>query len=141
MKAIFVTLFPHEQSLPPMSSDDGECLHYDDNGTLRGGYACIGHVPQPAKTDTCMVLVEASVAVLTAMRDSPKYLFLARLQEDDTPVLAERDYLVSWLQAHPVYFEKVKDMDISTVPEFMKAVCKWHGVDRADLAAAGILDE
>lgn len=75
MKAIFRVPFQVGLGpvLPPMSGDDGLQLHYDDKGTLRGGYSCIGYVD---KGKTCLVLVEADKATIQAMAADPDYLFL-----------------------------------------------------------------
>ena len=99
---------------------------------MRGGYACIGHLPQPAKTDTCIVLVEASPSVLLSMYNDPKFLFLASLL-DGTPTIATIQYLKNWFSAHPFYEEKVLSSNINSVLELLKKICIWHGVDKKEL--------
>ncbi|MFA6305705.1 MAG: hypothetical protein WC651_03175 [Candidatus Gracilibacteria bacterium] len=73
--AIFVVPWaPGGPQLPPMESGDGYQLHYTDaGGVLRGGYSCIGHVPQAT---TCLVRVYASSDVLDMMAADPAYLFV-----------------------------------------------------------------
>jgi len=74
VKAIFCVPFRAGQGpvLPPMSDSEGPVqLHYDDKGTLRGGYSCIGYV---GNRKTCLVLVEASKLTIDVMAASPDYL-------------------------------------------------------------------
>lgn len=82
-KAIFVTAFPPETSLPPMQARAGGVqLHFTENGVLKGGYSCLGYVPQ---APTCLVLVEASPAAIAAMQVDPAYLFVEEVVEDAGP--------------------------------------------------------
>ena len=79
-KAIY--LVPIEASnpvLPPFQSDDGYQLWYDDAGTLRGGYSLVGHVPQ---APSCLVLVEASDAVLDLMAADARFVFMEDVVEE-----------------------------------------------------------
>lgn len=79
MKALFVCTFPPETNLPPMDdSGDGYCLHYVEDGVTKGGYSCVGLVPQ---APTCVVQVEVSAAVLTSMQADARYLFLEEVQD------------------------------------------------------------
>ena len=133
-QAIFVTKFPHWESLPTM-----EQLQYTDgDGVLQGGYSCIGHLPQPDKTDTCIVMVYSRAVVLTAMYNAPQYLFIARVFDEGEFELGERQYYIDWFDEHPVYKEKVINQDISTVPALIRAILVWHGVSREDLRSAGV---
>ena len=65
-KAIFkVPIVNDNAVVPPMSDDDGGTqLHYDDNGTLRGGFSLIGQVPQ---VDECLALIHSSQKTIDAM--------------------------------------------------------------------------
>ncbi len=73
-KGIFVVPFPPESSLPPMHDPQGGVqLHYTEGGVLKGGYSCIGQVPQ---APTCLVLVDASSAAIAAMQADAQYLFV-----------------------------------------------------------------
>ena len=76
MKAIFCVPFQVGIGpvLPPMADPAAAAqLHYDDKGTLRGGYSCIGHV---GNKKTCLVLIDASKATIDAMAASADYLHL-----------------------------------------------------------------
>lgn len=55
--------------LPPMSAEDGYCLHYTEAGILKGGYTVLNDAP--ATPNTCIVQVECSVEVFADMIDDP----------------------------------------------------------------------
>ncbi len=69
--------------IPPMqASDSGDQLHYDDAGTLRGGFCCISYVPDI----TAVIQVEASLAVINAMKaDEDNYVWLEDIVEEELP--------------------------------------------------------
>ncbi len=76
-KAIFLAPVPEGTSnftLPPLSDPEGGTqLHYDDNGTLRGGYNAIGQVPQ---APSALVLIHSSKATIDAMKADDTYLWM-----------------------------------------------------------------
>jgi hypothetical protein len=77
-KAIYITDFPPENTLPPMDSDTGLQLHELVSGQIRAGsgFSCVGHVPQ---APTCIVLVDSSQATIDGMKASAKYLWIEDL--------------------------------------------------------------
>ena len=105
MQAIFCVPFQPDigPALPPMADLDAAIqLHYDDKGTLKGGYSCIGHV---GNKKTCLVLVEASKTAIDTMAASPDYLHV----DDDGaagPILAKNTE--AWLLAQG---HDAKDLD------------------------------
>ncbi len=79
MKALFICEFKNGYPvLPPMEADipGGLQLHFTEGGVLKGGYSCVGLVPQ---TTTAIVQVEASVTVIAAMQTSAGYFFLGEV--------------------------------------------------------------
>ena len=74
-KTIFAVPIENSNAVvPPLSDDDGGTqLHYDDNGTLRGGYSLIGQVPQ---VESCLVLIHSSKATIDAMKADETYLWM-----------------------------------------------------------------
>ncbi len=80
MKALFICEFKNGYPvLPPMESDillGGLQLHFTEGGVLKGGYSCVGLVPQ---TTTAIMQVEASPATIAAMQASPEYFFLGEV--------------------------------------------------------------
>ena len=128
MKAIFCVPFQVGLGpvLPPMAdADAGVQLHYDDKGTLRGGYSCIGHV---GSRKTCLVLIEASKATIDAMAASADYLHM----EDDGgagPVAVKNTK--SWLvtQGHDA-----KEMDKVDFTAKEAALLSVHQVTDAEYA-------
>lgn len=71
----FVVPYPPEQSLPPSDNDaGGPQLHYlSPNGEVRGGYGCVGRVPQ---VSTCIVDVDCDDTTAEWMKAQPDFLFL-----------------------------------------------------------------
>lgn len=107
MRAIFLVPAPHETSLPPMQADDGYCLQYiDEQGILRGGYSCIGQVPY---TETQIMWIEASDAVLDLMANDSKYCFLMDVTEPEIKLPVDGT-LTEQVKALPEYSELVNAM-------------------------------
>ena len=139
MKAIFCVPFAIGRGpvLPPMSDADGGLqLHYDDKGTLRGGYSCIGYV---GNRKTCLVLVEASKLTIDAIAASAKYLHLA----DDGaagPVAVKN--VESWLltQGHTVKeLEKVNFTDkAGALREVLKVTAEEYAGGVSVMAPASV---
>ncbi len=63
--------------LPPMSSDDGYCLHELVGGKVRdgSGYSVVGHVPPDATR--VLMLIDTSDATLATMVKSGTYPYFA----------------------------------------------------------------
>jgi len=86
MKANFVVPFNRASGvpdLPPMQAAEGapQLCYTDDKGALRGGFICQSYIP----ADTVMVQVEASEAMIAAMKASPEYLWLEDIPDAGTP--------------------------------------------------------
>lgn len=58
-----------EPKLPPMDAPGGYCLHYVENGVVKGGYSLLCEAPQTP--NTVLVQVECSEAVFAQMIDDP----------------------------------------------------------------------
>ncbi len=67
MRAILRVPFPPETNL------DMEKMHHLDKGVLKGGYSCIGQVPQG---DTCLVAIEAPAAYVVELGTTKGYELL-----------------------------------------------------------------
>lgn len=67
---ILTTMSNGSPALPPMSSENGYCLRYDDNGTIRGGYTVLCQAPRTP--NTVIVQVECSQEVFDQMIDDPE---------------------------------------------------------------------
>ena len=121
MKAIFCVPFQVGRGpvLPPMSgAEAGVQLHYDDKGTLRGGYSCIGHV---GDKKTCLVLVEASKLTIDAIAASASYLHLA----DDgaaSPVAVKNTKFWLVTQGHDV--KELEKVDFTDKEKALREVLK-----------------
>ncbi len=77
MKALFICEFKNGYPvLPPMKADGGLQLHFTEGGVLKGGYSCVGLVPQ---TTTAIIQVEANPATIAAMKTSTEYFFLGEV--------------------------------------------------------------
>lgn len=74
MRALFIVPFPHEQSLPPMRD-----IQYEENGELHGGWWVVGHVPQ---TNTVMVVIDTTDAMIESMNANPEYLFVEDIPDE-----------------------------------------------------------
>ena len=135
MRALFVTKTPHDIELPPMDSEDTNCLHFTEDGILKGGYSCIG---RESKEGTILIWVEASQAVLLSMKNSPKYLALGYINQDGDPTLLPIKYYRDWFIAHPVLLDKIQATGVETIEELIVKICKWHDVTREELKAAGV---
>lgn len=66
---ILTTMANGSPVLPPMSADNGYCLHYTEGGVLKGGYTVFNDAP--ADPNTCIVQVMCSDAVFAQMIDDP----------------------------------------------------------------------
>ena len=120
MKAIFCVPFAIGRGpvLPPMSSDGGLQLHYDDKGTLRGGYSCIGYV---GNRKTCLVLVEASPMTIDAIAASASYLHVT----DDgaaSPVAVKNTE--SWLLSQGHDAKELEKVDFVDKEKALREVLK-----------------
>lgn len=70
MKVDVLTVMQDGQPLlPPMSAENGYCLHYVENGVLKGGYSLLCEAPQTP--NTVMVRVECLEDVFVQMIDDP----------------------------------------------------------------------
>ncbi len=73
MKALFVTDFPPEESLPSLES-----LQYAGGG----GWSCVGPVPV---AETCIVQVDSSSETIATLKTDARYLWLEDCVEEGFP--------------------------------------------------------
>lgn len=71
-----ILVVPVANANPALQMDQ---LVYDDNGTLRGGWSCVGPVPTEP---TCMVRVWCSDAQLDALAADPANLVIEVLDDN-----------------------------------------------------------
>ncbi len=97
-QAIFLTKFPPSGSLPPVTEDTGGLCYCDPKtGELRGGWSCVGMVPQEK---TCLVWVDTSHAMLTAMGKNTAYKLMQMCDASVTKPTAAS--VKTWLVAQGV---------------------------------------
>ena len=117
-------------------ADGGLQLHYDDKGTLRGGYSCIGHV---GNRKTCLVLVEASPMTIDAIAASASYLHVT---DDGAAGPVAVKSTESWLLSQGHTVKELEKVDFTDKPGGLRAVLKvtaaeYAGTLRGDDAKRG----
>ena len=88
MNALYVAQFKDRDAiLPPMRSDDGYQLHYQDSvtGELAGGFSLVG--PCPEKDGAVLVWIDACEEVHALLKKDARFKHLQDIAEEPAPVL------------------------------------------------------